>query len=347
MICQTFPHNPCLHRKSHYYHDFRILLCFWTFQMEEPCHLIIVPDKELHHCPFTALQDWRGRLIGQRFHVSYIPCLLLLDRVVQNEQAALRRHDDLEFERTQSRKGRCSSVWFCIVMIVWCHLHCQHHNWRFVQGQNVVINNRERIIYIFSAWTYFSKNVKVLMKDKTRPEYWCGLCKNWWEVTSDSHSQARCSLLQIMKHTRYRSGHLPGVSVTEWHFPQWLSFRGLTEADHTSTVARQLQRHVEQPSRPFQSCLTWPWCQQCELETGNIPMYHFSPASPGLDANSVNLKQVIYLCYLHVRVIIVLSHLSLTPADWKLETGNTPVLLSPYLDRYNLSQSWLVFTPAI
>ena len=96
------------------------MIWFWTFQMEEPRHLVIVPDKELHHCPFSALQDWRGTLIGKRFYVSYIPCLLLLDRVLQNEQAALRRHDDLEFERTQSRKGEhvfgrvllyCSGCW--------------------------------------------------------------------------------------------------------------------------------------------------------------------------------------------------------------------------------------------
>ncbi|XP_076455182.1 uncharacterized protein LOC143289867 isoform X2 [Babylonia areolata] len=74
-------------------------------KMEEPRHLVVVPDKELHHCPFSALQDWRGMLIGKRFHVTHVPCLLLLDRVVQNEQAAMRRHDDLDFERTQSRKG--------------------------------------------------------------------------------------------------------------------------------------------------------------------------------------------------------------------------------------------------
>ncbi|KAK7094678.1 tetratricopeptide repeat protein 28-like [Littorina saxatilis] len=74
-------------------------------KMEEPRNLVIVPDKELHHCPFSALQDWRGTLIGKRFNLSYIPCLLQLDRVVQNEQAALRRRDDLDFERTQSRKG--------------------------------------------------------------------------------------------------------------------------------------------------------------------------------------------------------------------------------------------------
>ncbi|KAK7502589.1 hypothetical protein BaRGS_00006164 [Batillaria attramentaria] len=74
-------------------------------KIEDPQHLVIVPDKELHHCPFAALQDWRGNLLGKRFCLSYIPCLLLLDRVVQNEQAALRLRDDLEFDRTQSRKG--------------------------------------------------------------------------------------------------------------------------------------------------------------------------------------------------------------------------------------------------
>ncbi|KAL8606426.1 hypothetical protein ACOMHN_060331 [Nucella lapillus] len=74
-------------------------------KMEEPQHLVIVPDKELHHCPFSTLQDWRGTLISKRFHLTYLPCLHLLDRVLQNEQAALRRRDGLDFERTQSRKG--------------------------------------------------------------------------------------------------------------------------------------------------------------------------------------------------------------------------------------------------
>ena len=91
-------------------------------QMEEPRRLVIVPDKELQHCPFPALQDWRGALVGRRFKVTFIPCLLLLDRVVQNQQATLRRRDDLDFERGQSQKGQgsgcvCRGVIFCPAVI--------------------------------------------------------------------------------------------------------------------------------------------------------------------------------------------------------------------------------------
>lgn len=76
-----------------------------VLQMEEPRYLTIIPDKELHHCPFAALQDWQGTYVGKRFSLSYVPCILLLDRIIQNEQTAMRLHDDLDFERSQTCKG--------------------------------------------------------------------------------------------------------------------------------------------------------------------------------------------------------------------------------------------------
>lgn len=67
--------------------------------------LIIVPDKILHHCPFGLLQDFLNRYAFQRFHLTYLPSLLLLDKVIGNELSHLRAQDDLAFERTQNKKG--------------------------------------------------------------------------------------------------------------------------------------------------------------------------------------------------------------------------------------------------
>lgn len=68
-------------------------------------HLLIVPDKELCHCPFGILQDWNARYVMDRFRITFLPCLLLLDKVLRNEMDHLRHQDQLEFDRSQSRKG--------------------------------------------------------------------------------------------------------------------------------------------------------------------------------------------------------------------------------------------------
>ena len=67
--------------------------------------LIVVPDKVLHHCPFGLVQDFLNRYAFQRFHLTYLPSLLLLDKVIGNELNRLRAQDDLEFERAQNKKG--------------------------------------------------------------------------------------------------------------------------------------------------------------------------------------------------------------------------------------------------
>ena len=67
--------------------------------------LIVVPDKILHHFPFGLLQDFLNRYAFQRFHLTYLPSLLLLDKVIGNELNHLRAQDDLAFERAQNKKG--------------------------------------------------------------------------------------------------------------------------------------------------------------------------------------------------------------------------------------------------
>lgn len=67
--------------------------------------LIIVPDKALHQCPFTVLQDFLNRYAFKRFNITYLPNLLLLDKVIANELNHLRLKDDLEFERQIHKKG--------------------------------------------------------------------------------------------------------------------------------------------------------------------------------------------------------------------------------------------------
>ncbi|XP_052790745.1 tetratricopeptide repeat protein 28-like isoform X2 [Mya arenaria] len=67
--------------------------------------LIIVPDKALCHCPFNLLQDFLNRYCYKRFRITYLPSLLVLDKVVANELNHLRLQDDLDFERQINRKG--------------------------------------------------------------------------------------------------------------------------------------------------------------------------------------------------------------------------------------------------
>ncbi|XP_048245138.1 tetratricopeptide repeat protein 28-like [Haliotis rufescens] len=73
-------------------------------------HLLIVPDKELCHCPFGILQDWNARYVMDRFRITFLPCLLLLDKVLRNEMDHLRHQDQLEFDRSQCRKGGTNKV---------------------------------------------------------------------------------------------------------------------------------------------------------------------------------------------------------------------------------------------
>lgn len=72
--------------------------------------LVIVPDKTLHYCPFNLVQDFLNRYAYKRFKISYLPSILLLDKVVANELNHLRLQDDLDFERLIHRKGGILSL---------------------------------------------------------------------------------------------------------------------------------------------------------------------------------------------------------------------------------------------
>ncbi|XP_052220078.1 tetratricopeptide repeat protein 28-like [Dreissena polymorpha] len=74
-------------------------------KLPKDSHLMIVPDKSLHFCPFNLLQDFLDRYLYTRFSITYLPSLLLLDKVVANELNHLRMQDDLEFERQLNKKG--------------------------------------------------------------------------------------------------------------------------------------------------------------------------------------------------------------------------------------------------
>ncbi|ESO98992.1 hypothetical protein LOTGIDRAFT_231307 [Lottia gigantea] len=79
-------------------------------KLQPNSNLIIIPDKHLNHCPFSLLQNWTLVPLANRFTITYLPCLLLLDRVLRNEIEALRLLDELKFERSQSRCGRVSKL---------------------------------------------------------------------------------------------------------------------------------------------------------------------------------------------------------------------------------------------
>ncbi|KAI8771455.1 tetratricopeptide repeat protein 28 [Biomphalaria glabrata] len=74
-------------------------------KLEVGSHLVIIPDKQLKWCPFGALTDHENKSLSDRFHISYVPCLMLLDRVVQNELSSLSLQDELETQRRLARLG--------------------------------------------------------------------------------------------------------------------------------------------------------------------------------------------------------------------------------------------------
>ncbi|CAL1537155.1 unnamed protein product [Lymnaea stagnalis] len=73
--------------------------------LKQGSHLVIVPDKILNFCPFGALLDHQDKNLYERFSISYISCLLLLDRVIQNELSSLSAEDALNVKRKQACGG--------------------------------------------------------------------------------------------------------------------------------------------------------------------------------------------------------------------------------------------------
>ena len=74
-------------------------------KLHEHAALVIIPDKVLSSCPIWAAMDWDNKTLSDYFRITTLPCLHLLDKASKNEINQLRIHDDLEFERSQSRLG--------------------------------------------------------------------------------------------------------------------------------------------------------------------------------------------------------------------------------------------------
>lgn len=79
-------------------------------------HLIIIPDKNLYNCPFGMLQDWNARYLCDRFHLTLLPSLFALEKVINNEVNYMKAQDDLDFERSQTRNGGINKVLAQMVM---------------------------------------------------------------------------------------------------------------------------------------------------------------------------------------------------------------------------------------
>ncbi|CAH1788066.1 unnamed protein product [Owenia fusiformis] len=70
--------------------------------------LVIIPDRELWHVPFHALEDWNRHHMYERLHITYVPCLALLDKVTKNELEHEKIQRQLQHERSSSRLGGLS-----------------------------------------------------------------------------------------------------------------------------------------------------------------------------------------------------------------------------------------------
>ena len=72
--------------------------------------MIIIPDKVLCELPFNILQDWNGKFMHERFNITQIPSLFLIEKVTNNEIDILKRNDELQFERAKSSFGGLSRM---------------------------------------------------------------------------------------------------------------------------------------------------------------------------------------------------------------------------------------------
>ena len=73
--------------------------------LEDGSPLVVVPDGCLFDCPFGAMKDWNGCYLADRFTISYVSSLYVLERVSRNEIDLLRLVDQHDFERGRSRLG--------------------------------------------------------------------------------------------------------------------------------------------------------------------------------------------------------------------------------------------------
>ncbi|XP_059149912.1 tetratricopeptide repeat protein 28-like [Physella acuta] len=76
--------------------------------LKQGSQLVIVPDKQLKLCPFGALENVQNEALSDRFNISYVSCLLILEKVIHNELNYLRAQDELNLQRQMARNGGVS-----------------------------------------------------------------------------------------------------------------------------------------------------------------------------------------------------------------------------------------------
>ena len=74
-------------------------------KLEEHTPLVIICDKVLCSTPIWTAMDWDNKALDEYFRITMLPSLHHLGTISQNEINQLRIHDNLEFERSQSRFG--------------------------------------------------------------------------------------------------------------------------------------------------------------------------------------------------------------------------------------------------
>ena len=79
-------------------------------KLEPDSHLVVIPDGPLFELPFGIIQDWSGDSLSTKFRITYMTSIYMLDKTVHNELNQLKMQDDLEFERSHSKKGGISKV---------------------------------------------------------------------------------------------------------------------------------------------------------------------------------------------------------------------------------------------
>ena len=72
---------------------------------EEPTPIVMIPDKSLHSCPFPYIRCPDDKLFGERFRVTCVPSLFMLEQVTVNHLNYVKRCNDLELARLDACRG--------------------------------------------------------------------------------------------------------------------------------------------------------------------------------------------------------------------------------------------------
>ncbi|XP_067942930.1 uncharacterized protein [Watersipora subatra] len=68
-------------------------------------HVVVIPDKTICQIPFHRLKDLKGKLLSDKFNITYLSGIYALKLVVENQITHLQAEDEINFKRAQTSLG--------------------------------------------------------------------------------------------------------------------------------------------------------------------------------------------------------------------------------------------------